>query len=191
VQTARGASLIEQLPDPEPAAERAGSLQWVGMLCVAAVAVAADQATKHLIVDHMALGETRHLLPFLSVSHVRNTGIAFGIFPGRLEIITLLTGAAVAWMLLHFARSGSRHLLFPVALGLLIGGSVSNLADRIRLGYVVDFIHLDHWPTFNLADTFIVCGVLLLLLGLARLERGGDDASHEGVDVHMIDSFRG
>jgi len=102
---------------------------------------------------------------------VRNTGIAFGVFPGRLEVISLLTAAAVVWMLVHFARSGSRHLLFPVALGFLIGGSVSNLADRVRNGYVTDFIHLTHWPTFNLADTFIVIGVALLLLGLSRLER--------------------
>src|SRR5206468_8869020 len=98
-------------------------------------------------------------------------GIAFGIFPGRLEVITLLTAVAVVWMFAHFARAGARHPLFPVALGLLIGGSVSNLADRIRNGYVTDFIHITHWPTFNLADTFIVVGVALLLLGLSRLER--------------------
>ena len=56
-------------------------------------------------------------------------------------------------MLVHFARSGARHVLFPVALGLLIGGSVSNLFDRVRQGYVTDFIHVTHWPTFNLADS--------------------------------------
>ena len=71
------------------------------------------------------------MLPFLDITHVRNTGIAFGIFPGRLEVVSLLTAVAVVWMLMHFARSGSRHLLFPVALGLLIGGSVSNLFDRV------------------------------------------------------------
>jgi signal peptidase II len=73
-------------------------------------------------------------------------------------------------MLTHFARSGSRHMLFPVALGLLIGGSVSNLFDRVRNGYVTDFIHVSHWPTFNLADSFIVVGVALLLIGLGRIE---------------------
>jgi len=74
------------------------------------------------------------------------------------------------WMLVHFARSGSRHVLFPVALGLLVGGSVSNLADRVRQGHVTDFIHITHWPTFNLADSFIVIGVALLALGLIRVE---------------------
>jgi len=183
MQEAGGTGLIEQLPDPQPEPERAGSLQWVGMVSVAAAAVAADQVTKHLIVANMALGESLELFPFLSISHVRNDGIAFGIFPGRLEVITLLTAVAVAWMLVHFARSGSRHALFPVALGLLIGGSVSNLADRLRLGYVVDFIDVSHWPTFNLADTFIVSGVILLLIGLSRLERGRPAPHAETVDA--------
>ena len=61
-------------------------------------------------------------------------------------------------------------MLFPVALGLLVGGSVSNLADRVRDGHVTDFIHISHWPTFNLADSFIVIGVALLALGLIRVE---------------------
>ena len=183
MQEAGGARLIEQLPEQAPAEKRAGSLQWAGMLSVAIVAIAADQVTKHLIVSRLALGESRDLLSFVSISHVRNSGIAFGIFPGRLEVITLLTAIAVAWMLVHFARSGSRHMLFPVALGLLIGGSVSNLADRLRLGYVVDFIDVSHWPTFNLADSFIVSGVVLLLIGLSRLERARPAPHAETVDA--------
>jgi signal peptidase II len=170
MQTARGTRLIEQLPPPEPARRRAGSLQWAGLLSVAAAAFTADQLTKHLIASRLELGERRQVLPFLDITHVRNTGIAFGIFPGRLEVVSLLTAAAVIWMLTHFARSGSRHMLFPVALGLLIGGSVSNLFDRVRNGYVTDFIHVSHWPTFNLADSFIVVGVALLLIGLGRIE---------------------
>jgi signal peptidase II len=171
MQAPGGTGLIEQLPETEPAPERAGSLQWAGMLCVAAVAIVADQLTKHLVADRLAVGDSDEVLPFLSITHVHNTGIAFGVMPNRLELVTVLTGIAVAWMLLHFARSGARHVLFPVALGLLIGGSVSNLLDRVRQSYVVDFIDLPRWPTFNLADTFIVCGVALLLIGFARLER--------------------
>jgi signal peptidase II len=146
-------------------------MQWVGMLSVAVAAVVADQVTKRLIEHQLALDESRQVLPFLSITHVRNTGIAFGIFPGRLGIVSVLTLVAVAWMLLHFARSGARHVLLPVALGLLVGGSVSNLIDRVRDGRVTDFIHVSHWPTFNLADSFIVIGVVLLLLSLSRLER--------------------
>jgi signal peptidase II len=69
-------------------------------------------------------------------------------------------------MLYFFARSGSRHPILPVALGLVIGGSVSNLIDRVRLGHVTDFLDFKYWPAFNLADSFIVVGVAILLLAL-------------------------
>jgi signal peptidase II len=69
----------------------------------------------------------------------------------------------IAWLLVVFARSGARHPVLPVGLGLVVGGSVSNLADRIRLGHVTDFLDLGWWPAFNLADTFIVVGVGLLV----------------------------
>jgi signal peptidase II len=74
-------------------------------------------------------------------------------------------------MILFFARSGSRHPVLPVALGLVIGGSVSNLVDRVRLGHVTDFLDLKFWPAFNLADTFIVVGVGVLLLALLAADR--------------------
>ena len=71
-----------------------------------------------------------------------------------------LTVIAIVWMSIFFARSGARHPVIPAALGLLIGGSLSNLVDRVRLGYVTDFIDFGWWPAFNLADSFIVIGVL-------------------------------
>jgi signal peptidase II len=74
-------------------------------------------------------------------------------------------------MLYFFARSGSRHPVLPVALGLVIGGSVSNLLDRVRLGHVTDFLDFRYWPAFNLADTFIVVGVAALLLALVASDR--------------------
>ena len=150
---------------------RAGSLQWAGLVAVAIAAVVADQVTKRAIEHRLALDETHHVLAGLTITHVRNSGIAFGIFPGKLAIVSVLTAAAVVWMLVHFARSGSRHVLFPVALGLLVGGSVSNLADRVREGHVTDFIHITHWPTFNLADSFIVIGVVILFVVLLFSDR--------------------
>ena len=86
--------------------------------------------------------------------------------------MTVLTAVAVGWMLFFFARSGSRHPVLPIALGLLIGGSASNLTDRVRLGHVTDFIDLRFWPAFNLADSFIVLGVLVLLAALLLPQRG-------------------
>jgi signal peptidase II len=109
--------------------------------------------------------------PF-SIHHVQNSGIAFGLFAGATPLVTALTALAVAWMLVFFARSGSRHPVLPIALGLLIGGSASNLVDRVLLGHVTDFLDFRYWPAFNLADTFIVVGVGILfaavLFGGAR-----------------------
>ena len=73
-------------------------------------------------------------------------------------------------MLIFFARSGARHPVLPVALGLLIGGSTSNLIDRIRLGHVTDFLDFRYWPAFNLADSFIVVGVGILFVALVLSE---------------------
>ena len=144
--------------------------QWVQLATIVAAAIGADQATKQVVASQLRLDEGVHVLGPFWIRHVENPGIAFGLFASATPIVILLTTIAVAWMLGYFARSGARHPVLPVALGLVIGGSVSNLADRVRSGYVTDFIHLSHWPTFNLADASIVTGVALLLIGLARIE---------------------
>ena len=156
---------------PISAAERslaAGASQWLGLGAVAAVAVAADQTTKRIVAGEIGLDEEVHVVGPLSLHHVQNSGIAFGLFPNSTAVVTLLTAVAVAWMIWFFGRAGARHPVLPTALGLLIGGSVSNLVDRIRLGHVTDFLDLGWWPAFNLADTFICIGVAILLLTLVR-----------------------
>jgi signal peptidase II len=159
---------------PISAAERslaAGPSQWVGLVAVAVAAVAADQATKRVVAGRLAYGERVDVLGPFSLHHVQNSGIAFGLFQNSTVVVTLLTAAAVAWMVWFFARSGSRHPVLPTALGLLIGGSMSNLADRLRLGHVTDFLDFSWWPAFNLADTFICVGVAILLVTLVRADR--------------------
>jgi len=140
--------------------------QWLGLSAVVLAAVAADQITKLIVSSQLALDESLHVVGPLSIHHVQNPGIAFGLFGGATSVVTALTALAVGWMLLYFARSGARHPVLPVALGLLIGGSTSNLIDRIRLGHVTDFLDLRYWPAFNLADSFIVIGVAILFLAL-------------------------
>ena len=107
----------------------------------------------------------------LSIHHVQSSGIAFGLFSSATPVVIVLTGLAVAWMLAFFARSGARHPLLPVSLGLVIGGSLSNLIDRVRLGHVTDFLDLRFWPAFNLADSFIVVGVAILLGAMVAADR--------------------
>jgi signal peptidase II len=159
---------------PISVAERslgAGLWQWGGLATVALAAVLADQLTKHIVTRTLALDQAEHVIGPLSIHHVQNSGIAFGLFSSATAGVTVITGIAVVWMLVFFARSGSRHPVLPAALGLLIGGSVSNLVDRIRLGHVTDFIDVKYWPAFNLADSFIVIGVAILLGALIAADR--------------------
>ena len=159
---------------PVSAAERslaASPVQWLGLGAVAAAALAADQLTKHLVSSRLALDEQVGVVGPLSIHHVQNSGIAFGLFASATPVVIVLTGLAVAWMVAFFARSGARHPVLPVSLGLVIGGSVSNLVDRVRLGHVTDFLDLRFWPAFNLADSFIVVGVGILLVTLVLADR--------------------
>jgi signal peptidase II len=154
---------------PVSSAERslaARAQQWAGLGAVVVAAIAADQLTKLIVASELTLDEGLHVIGPFSIHHVQNSGIAFGLFASATPVVTLLTALAVGWMLLFFARSGSRHPVLPVALGLLIGGSTSNLIDRIRLGHVTDFLDLRYWPAFNLADSFIVVGVGILFVAL-------------------------
>jgi signal peptidase II len=154
---------------PVSSAERslaARAQQWAGLGAVVLAAIAADQLTKLIVASELTLDEGLHVVGPFSIHHVQNSGIAFGLFASATPVVTALTGLAVGWMLLFFARSGSRHPVLPVALGLLIGGSTSNLIDRIRLGHVTDFLDLRYWPAFNLADSFIVVGVGILFVAL-------------------------
>ena len=145
--------------------------QWTSLAAVALAALGADQLTKAIVTSRLDLNDEVHVVGPFSIHHVTNSGIAFGLFASATPIVILLTSLAVAWMLYFFARSGSRHPVLPVALGLVIGGSVSNLIDRVRLGHVTDFLDLRYWPAFNLADTFIVVGVAALLLALVASDR--------------------
>jgi signal peptidase II len=145
--------------------------QWVSLVAVALAALGADQLTKAIVTSELGLNEEAHVVGAFSIHHVQNSGIAFGFFASATSLVILLTGIAVIWMIYFFARSGSRHTVLPVALGLVIGGSVSNLVDRVRLGHVTDFLDFTYWPAFNLADTFIVVGVAVLLLALVASDR--------------------
>jgi signal peptidase II len=159
---------------PISSAERrlgANWMQWLSLATVATAAVIADQLTKAIVTTRLDLYDEVHIVGPFSIHHVTNSGIAFGLFASATSIVIFLTTLAVAWMLYFFARSGARHPVLPVALGLVIGGSVSNLIDRVRLGHVTDFLDFRYWPAFNLADTFIVVGVAALLLALVASDR--------------------
>ena len=150
---------------PVSMAERpvgAGWWQWTGLCAVVAAAVAGDQVTKYVVRSHLAVGDSVKVIGPFTIHRVQNSGIAFGLFGSRTSLVIAFTAVAVCAMLVFFARAGRRHPVMPVALGLVLGGSIANLIDRIRLGHVTDFLDLVAWPAFNLADTFIVVGVGIL-----------------------------
>ena len=168
---------------PVSVAERslgAGPWQWAGLAAVVGAAVAGDQLTKHLVTSWLALDQASQVIGPLSIHRVENAGIAFGLFTSATGVVIALTALAVVWMLVYFARSGARHPAIPAGLGLLIGGSLSNLVDRVRLGHVTDFIDFGWWPAFNLADSFIVIGVGILLAAMF-----GADRSRKQVRRHL------
>ena len=144
---------------------------WAALAAIASAAIVADQLTKHIVASQLWLDENVKVIGPFSIHHVQNSGIAFGLFAQATGVVIVLTLVAVGWMIVYFFRSGARHPLLPVAVGLLIGGSISNLADRIRLGHVTDFLDLRYWPAFNLADSFIVIGVAILLGALVAADR--------------------
>jgi signal peptidase II len=161
---------------PVSVAERslgADARQWAGLALVAGAATAADQLTKYIVTSTVGLEDSVHVVGPLSIHHVQNTGIAFGLFSGATSLVVVVTAGAILWMLAFFARSAARHPVLPAAFGLVIGGSLSNLFDRVRVGHVTDFIDVNWWTfrIFNLADSFIVIGVVILLAALVVADR--------------------
>ena len=144
--------------------------------------MAADQLSKFWIRSNLAIGESVFEVGFFRLVHVYNTGAAFGLFQGQSFLLTIIALVSVIALLLYafffhhkFPFLGSR--LGKLALGLVLGGAVGNLIDRIYLGHVTDFIDFDFWPAFNIADSAIVVGVIILaysLIGLATAGKSSD-----------------
>ena len=143
---------------------------WGRALAVAGIVVAVDQATKAAVTSSLAPGEHASLVLGFEISHVTNKGIAFGLFGGGGGLVLVVTIAALALVLAWFARDPARPWLW-LAVGLLVGGALGNLADRVRDEAVTDFINPPLWPAFNVADVAITAGaVTLVLIGLAAAE---------------------
>lgn len=142
-------------------------LGWTRVLGTLGIVVALDQITKAAAVSAYGVGEKENVFFALAFTHVRNKGVAFGAFSGGSIVVPLLIGAALVGLVVYFARNAARPLLW-LPTGLLLGGAVGNLADRARTGAVIDFIDPDLWPAFNLADAFIVVGVLMLAYVVER-----------------------
>lgn len=152
-------------------ADRARSYSRAALLLAGVVAV--DQITKALVRSGVAVGDENGVFPGLQIVHVKNRGVAFGALSGKPAVMIIVLAALAGLVIWFFFHSARRHVWLPT--GLLLGGAVGNIFDRIRDGSVTDFIKIPLWPAFNLADVAITSGVLTLLWVLER----SDDEAHE------------
>ncbi len=151
---------------------------------IAALVVIIDQISKWLVVKHVPLYGKINALPFLDITHIRNPGAAFGIFREmpeslRLPLFIAVLAAAVVVIIYFLSKTGKNDGLLVFSLSLILGGAIGNSIDRFRLRYVTDFIDFHwfgnpalHWPPFNLSDSAITIGVVLILFDTFILKRG-------------------
>ncbi len=147
---------------------------WLYALLVALAVIAIDQISKHAVRSSIAVGDEHKFLPGVELVDTRNHGVAFGFLPGSHLAVTVLIGAALLVLLVYFALH-ARHPLIWLPTGMLIGGALGNVLDRVRAGSVTDFIKLPlGWPPFNLADASITLGVVVLFIVIDSSRKPGD-----------------
>jgi signal peptidase II len=139
--------------------------RWAGALC--GLVVVLDQAAKALVEANLVPGEEVDVVGPLELTLSHNTGVAFGLASGGGTRIVLLAIVALAVLAYVFSRDPTRPLVWAAG-GLLAGGALGNLADRVRADAVTDYIAIGSWPAFNLADVAVTAGVLLLALSYLR-----------------------
>lgn len=143
---------------------------------IAFLIVAADQLTKLWIQANLALNQSIPATGFYRLTYAQNTGAAFSIFYGKTGILTIISIIGVILLLVYVFAVYRR---FPyldtrinkISLGFILGGTLGNLIDRIRLGYVIDFVDIGPWPIFNVADSSLVVGVIVFALSILLVTR--------------------
>jgi len=152
-------------------------LAWrrnIPLFIIALLVIAVDQLTKLAVELNLAVGQSVPEAGFFRFTHVHNTGASFGMFQGQYLALAVISIVGIC-VLLYLALGMSRRFplldttLARVALGLMLGGMIGNLIDRLSQGYVTDFINFSFWPAFNVADSSTVIGALLLAYALLRL----------------------
>lgn len=160
-------------------------------LLSAFVTLAADLATKAEIVRLLGPGASVRVLgDYVRISHVRNIGASFGLFPGNTPVLIAVSSLAILVVIYLAIRSRGRpwSMMF---LGLILGGALGNLYDRLRLGEVIDFVDVGfgthRWPVFNVADIAVTVGVFLLLIGYLRHSGGqaGDESDDGRTEIDV------
>ena len=151
---------------------------------VAFLILVADQISKYLVLSNLIPGQSWNpvasLTPWVSITYVTNTGAAFGLFQDQGSFFVVIAVIVVAAIILYYRHLPTGQWWIKISLGLQLGGALGNLLDRLRLGYVVDFIDFKIWPVFNLADSSIVIGVAILAYYLLQ-DKGEQENSERRI----------
>jgi len=141
------------------------------LFCIVAVVVLLDQLTKYLVASTMEVGQSFSLIEdFLAITYVRNPGAAFGVLPYRTAFLIVVTLIVVGLIVYFYHVLPASYTLLRLGMALQLGGALGNLIDRVHNVFVVDFIDLKFFPpVFNLADLFIVIGVIIFLFAFWRI----------------------
>jgi signal peptidase II len=162
---------MRPVADRERRGRGLASRDWLRAAAIALAVIAIDQLSKRAVEQSITPGEERKLLPGIELVHTRNHGVAFGFLPGSHLGVTILIAVALLALLIYFARNHAQRLIW-LPTGMLVGGALGNIIDRIRDGAVTDFIKLPlGWPPFNLADMSITLGILILFLVIDHARR--------------------
>jgi signal peptidase II len=144
------------------------ALPWLRAALVLVLVIVLDQLTKHAVERSIVPGEEKKFLPGIELVNTRNHGVAFGFLPGNHIAVTILVSLALLALVVYFAMHATQQLMW-LPTGMLIGGALGNILDRVRHGSVTDFIKLPlGWPPFNLADSSITVGIFILFLLVDR-----------------------
>jgi len=140
---------------------------WTRVAVLLAGIVTADQIIKEVVTSTIERGQQESVIAGIKIVNVRNTGVAFGQLQDGGAIVAIVITLAIAALLAYFARHARRRLMW-LPTGMLLGGALGNVIDRVREGAVVDFVKLPYWPAFNVADVAITFGVIVLLFVMEK-----------------------
>ena len=153
-----------------PSAARSHSFGRAALLL--ATVVALDQVSKALVRNNVAVGDENSVFLGVNIVHVKNKGVAFGALSGKPIVMVIVVAALAGLLIWFFLHSHRRYVWIPT--GLLLGGAIGNIIDRVAHGEVTDWIKLPLWPAFNIADVAITTGVVALLWVLERRDDGAE-----------------
>jgi len=136
---------------------------------LALFALILDQLSKYIVSSSLDIGQSKDIIKgIFSVTLVYNTGAAFGIFKNQALFFIIISILAIAFIAVLIKRKTGTLSLADFALGLILGGAIGNLIDRLRFGCVIDFLDFKVWPVFNIADSAITIGVFLLIISMFK-----------------------